>query len=600
MAGGILRPDFRGAGGGPVGRFRNTFDLAMMLIRRPAAFVFLAAMAATPIGAQQARANTAPYHTHQQLAAALDSIVRGKPQLLQLTELTKSAGGRAVHAVRVGAGANVDNRPAVLVIANAYGPHVLGTEIALRALRDLSSAHGRDTAVTALLERNTVYVIPRLNPDAAEAFFQSPLTERTRNATKYDDDKDGLVDEDGPADLNGDGVITMMRIADPSGPWMTDPVDAALLRRADPKKGEVGRYRLVVEGRDADGDGGIGEDPAGGVDINKNFSNDFEFFREGGDFPFSSDEARAVAEFFQQKQGIAAVYVIGAQDNLIRPWEGRRVPGIAGNPQGTSAGGPLTAILPDDTPWFAEIGRRFRQTTGFSRVPPTAEARGDLLSWVYYHMGRFGFGTRGWWPADATADTARGARRPETPDPIAEERNAYRWLRANAPDQIVAWTAIQHPDFPGRTVEVGGIKPYALLNPPPALVDSVTSKHSSFVRDLAAALPRLAIREVRVEATGARVFRVTAQIANTGYLPTNAAIGVQVRWSRRVRVDLVTGPGQSIATGRSMQLINSIDGSGSSVEVSWLVVGDPGSTVTLKAETPMAGAVSETITLRAR
>ena len=62
----------------------------------------------------------------------------------------------------------------------------------------------------------------------------------------------------------------------------------------------------------------------------------------------------------------------------------------------------------------------------------------------------------------------------------------------------------------------------------------------------------------------------------------------------------VTGSGQTIASGRNMQLLNPIPGSGGSQELSWLVVGAPGSTVTLKADTPMAGSVSETITLRAR
>ncbi|MGV3707691.1 MAG: M14 family metallopeptidase [Gemmatimonas sp.] len=549
--------------------------------------------------AQTARTGTAPYHTQQQLASALDSIVRGKPTLFQLTELTKSAGGRAIPMIRVGAGTNVDARPAVLLIANAHGPHVVGTEIALRTLRDFSLKFGSDTAVTSLLNRNTVYVVPRLNPDAAEAFFQSPLYERTRNDLKYDDDKDGRVDEDGPADMNGDGVITLMRITDPTGTWIADSIDPALLRRADSRKGEAGKYRVIVEGRDTDKDGVVGEDPIGGIDINRNFANEFEFFKEGGDFPFASDEARAIAELFQAKQGIAAVYVIGPQDNLVRPWEGRVVPGIGGNPQGTSAGGPLTAILPGDSPWFAEMGRRFRTSTGFTRVPPAADAKGDVLSWVYYHMGRFAFGSRGWWVPDAPADTAR-SRRVDTPDAIGEERNAYRWLRANAPDQIVEWKAIQHPDFPGKVVEVGGIKPFALLNPPAAQLDAVTAKHSTFVQGLVAALPRLSLREIRVEAAGDRVFRVTAQIANNGYLPTNAAIGAQVRWSPRVRVDLVLGKDQSIVSGRNMQLLTNIDGSGGSTELSWLVVGAPGSTVTLKAETPMAGAVSETITLRAR
>ncbi len=567
----------------------------MMSLHR---LVLLVAALPLALGAQATR-STAPYATHQRLSAALDSVARARPQLVQVTELTKSPGGRGVHLVRLGAGRELDARPAVLLLANAYGPHIAGSEVALRTIRDLAAAYGSDAAVTALLDRVTLYVVPRLNPDAAEAFFRAPLYERTRNDGKTDDDRDGAVDEDGPADVNGDGVITMMRIADPRGEWIPDPIDPQLMRRADPRKGEVGRFRLMVEGRDADGDGLFGEDGPGGTDVNKNFSNEFEFFRDGGEFPFEADEARAIAELFTTKPGIVAVYVLGPQDNLMRPWEGRRVPGIAGNPQGTSAGGPLTAMLPEDAPWLAEVSRRFRETIGVTRNPVSADGKGDPLSWAYYHMGRFAFGARAWWIPDAPADTAR-ARRPETPDPIAEERNAYRWLRANAPDQIVEWTAVQHPDFPGRTVEVGGIKPFATLVPPASALDAVAARHIAFVKDLAGMLPQLALREIRVEAAGARVFRITAQVANTGYLTTTSAIGVRVRWPRRVRVDLETGAGQSIVSGRGMQLIDAITGSGGSVELSWLVVGDPGSTVTLKAATPMAGAASETITLRAR
>ena len=136
--------------------------------------------------------------------------------------------------------------------------------------------------------------------------------------------------------------------------------------------------------------------------------------------------------------------------------------------------------------------------------------------------------------------------------------------------------------------------------PPAAELDGIAKKHGDFVKQLVGMLPQLALREIRVEQVQQRVFRITAQVANTGYLPTNAAIGAAVRWPRRVRVDLITGEGQSIASGRNQQLINAIAGSGGATELSWLVVGAPGSTVTLKAETPMAGSVSETITLRAR
>jgi hypothetical protein len=218
-------------------------------------------------------------------------------------------------------------------------------------------------------------------------------------------------------------------------------------------------------------------------------------------------------------------------------------------------------------------------------------------------MGRLAFGSYGWVMPAMPADTARGAARAErgdAPDPLADERAALRWLRANAPGAIVEWRRVSHPDFPGRVVEVGGFRPYARLNPPAALLDSVLAAQTAFVRELAGLLPRVALREVRVEPVGDRAFRVTAQVANEGFLPTQSAIGARVRWQRPVRVELRTGDGQEIAGGRAVQLLAPVPGSGRSTELSWLVVGAPGGTVTLEAASPSAGRASQTITLRAR
>ena len=543
----------------------------------------------------------AGYHDHAALGRALDSLQRAHPRLVQVTTIARSPGGRAVHAVRLGAGEDVDARPALLVVANAYGPHVVGSEIALGAVGRLAARYGRDSAATRLLDRTTVYVVPRANPDAAEALFQSPLAERAANGGKEDDDRDGATDEDGPEDLNGDGLITMMRVRDPAGEWMADAVDPFLMRRATAAKGERGGWSVHVEGVDDDRDERWNEDGPGGTDVNKNYSYEYPWFAEGaGIHQLSSDEARAITDFVVAHPNVAAAYVLGPQDNLIKAWEFRRTTGIGGNPTGTSAGGPLQSILQPDEAWMSEVARRYRTATGQSKGPASAPTGGDLLSHLYYDMGRFAFGSYGWVMPELPADTTKGAPRPETPDPAADERAALRWLRANVPGAIVEWRAVQHRDFPGRTVEVGGFRPYARLNPPAALLDSVVAKQAAFVEELAGMLPSVALREVRVEPVGDRVFRVTAQVANDGFLPTQSAIGARVRWQRPVRVELKTGGDQQIAGGRAVQLLSPVAGSGRSTELSWLVVGAPGSAVTLEAASPSAGRASQRIILQAR
>jgi hypothetical protein len=444
-------------------------------------------------------------------------------------------------------------------------------------------------------------VVPRLNPDASEAFFAPVRADRRGNDAKDDDDRDGAVNEDAPDDLNGDGLITMMRVkVDAGGEWMVDPIDPSLMRRADVTKGERGTHRLMIEGRDDDGDEVFNEDGLGGTDIAINFANNYTFFVPGaGEHAFSSPESRAIAELVTARLNIAAVYVLGMQDNLVKPWEGRTVPGIGGNPQGTSAGGPLTATLPADNAWFTEVGKRAsRPVTG--QDPVSAAEAGDPLSWAYFHMGRFAFGSRVWWPGKAPADTAAGRRAP-TPDPIAAERNDYRWLKANLPGAFVEWAAVSGYTIDGKPVEVGGFAPGATLNPPAATLDTLGRKQADWVVELAKMLPSVAlVRPATVEAVGPRTWRITAEVTNGGYLPTNAAIGARSRLPMRVKVEMKLGNGQSLASGRKLQFIDALRGSGSMQRFEWIVVGDAGATVTLNVGAPNAGSATETITLRAR
>jgi hypothetical protein len=558
------------------------------------AAVLLAALA-LPSGAQSRP--TDGYHTAARLGTVLDSIARAKPALVKVSTLATSPGRRPVHLVRLG---GAEEKPALLILAGAYGPQVSSSEVALRIVRDLARRHGSDSSVTRMLAAQTVYVIPRLNPDASEAFFGALRHERAGNDAASDDDRDHVTDEDGPDDLNGDGLITMMRVRAVDGEWIPDAVDPMLMRRADAARGERGTYKLLTEGRDNDGDDRYNEDGPGGTDLSRNFANNFPWFTAGsGQHPFADAESRAVAEFVSTQQNIAAIYVLGMQDNLIKPWEGRRVPGIAGNPQGTSAGGPLTAPLPEDNGWMNEVSRRFKATTGWSEGPASAAEQGDPLSWAYYHMGRYAFGSRVWWPGKAPVDTAAGRRAPN-PDPIADERNTYRWLRAHNPSALIEWKPANGVMIDGEQVEVGGFAPFATLNPSAGGLDSAATKHTAFVVQLADMLPQVRLDRVRVTEVGPRVYRVTADVVNDRYLATNAAIGARSRLPLRVKVELALGRGQTLSGGRRQSYINALRGSGGRESFEWVIVGDAGATVTLTAGSPIAGIVTETISLRAR
>jgi len=594
---------------------RTIGDQVTRIIARPAALItLLLSTAGTAAAAQE------DYHDHDRLSAALREIARSSDGLAELQTIATSPGGRDVLALRIGSGDRLDERPALLIFANAYGPHLVGSEVALRLARRFVAAADTAGAVASALARHVVYVIPRLNPDAAEAFFDSPRVERVRNDRPSDDDGDWEVDEDGFEDLDGDGVIGQMRVYDPAGDWAADSTESALHYEVDRSRGERGAFRILTEGVDDDGDEEWNEDPRGGTDVNANFSYEYEFFRPtGGVHQMSAPEARGLAEFVVDHPNIAAVYVLGPQDNLMTPWEHRPGSGIAGNPQGTSQGGPLESVLEEDEPYFAEMARRFERLTGAAGTPDAVDEGGDPLRWAYYHMGRPAFGSRVWWIPDvkaedaedadkaadkaadeaepADADEAEPAEAKPEEDRLADERNDLRWLRRNHPDAVIPWTVVDHPDFPDTRVEVGGIAPFARLNPPASMLDSLGDAQWMFVAMLLDALPRIELGEVEVTRLGRRTFRVTARIFNDGYLPTVQAIGDRVGWPRKLRVELVTN-GQEIVGGRPIQLVGAVEGNGGSRELSWVVVGDDGSSVSLRVASPVAGDLDRTVVLR--
>ena len=559
--------------------------------------VLLTAVLATPGAAQSPSTG---YQNAAELQRSIERLARDHRTVVTVSEVARSPGKRPVTAIRLGAGGDPDSRPALLVLANAFGPHVVGSEIAMRIATQLATGYGRDASVTSLLDARTIYLIPRANPDAAEAFFGAPLYEQIRNDGTADDDHDWLVDEDGPEDLNGDGLITMMRVHDPAGEWMADSANPALLRKADRAKGEVGVYRLYTEGRDNDRDQAWNEDPAGSTAVSANFTHQYDFFGDAtGLYPMSAPETKGVADFLIAHPNIAAVYVLGPQDNLLTPWKHEGGKGTGGKAEVTPAEGPLKSILEADQPFYGELAARFQKATGSKTGPMSAPLSGDPLSWAYYDMGRWAFGSRVWWIPGAPArdTTAAGAGAAAYPDSLKADANAFRWIAANGGAGFVDWKRIDHPDFPGREVEVGGFAPFVGINPPATMLDSLARGQLAFVTELAGALPRITLRNVRVTAVGSRTYRIEAELANEGYFPTLSAIGVKAFWPRRVRLALDPGKGE-IVGGRAVELVGPIPGSGASEKFRWVVVGDAGSTVTITASSPVAGSASAPVTLR--
>ncbi len=302
----------------------------------------------------------------------------------KVSSLGRTLGGREIWLITLSMNApndslKPDDKPAVLLLGNVHAPQLVGSELALRIARRLAgtspkgaadgvqpkSAAAEDVAVDRarqLLHRYTVYIIPRPNPDASEAFFRPPFYERAVNLRSTDDDRDGAIDEDPFEDLNGDGLITMLRIEDPSGPYLPHPADGRVLIKADPKRNEQGRYRVITEGIDNDHDELFNEDPPGGVSFNRSFSFQYPFFQPGaGPHQVSEIESRAVADFAFTHPNIALVMSFAPEDNLLEPWKSEK-----------DSDRIKTSVLSADAEHLNYLAEQYRATAWPQRRPGVA------------------------------------------------------------------------------------------------------------------------------------------------------------------------------------------------------------------------------------
>jgi hypothetical protein len=525
---------------------------------------FLAMMGAAWLGSAVPLSANPALKGYSNYAALADRVEKlAKSELVEVASLGRTLGGREVFVLTIGT-APADEKPAILVVGNVHAPHLVGSELAMRLAEEVASRAEKDAAVKELLARYTIYVLPRPNPDGSERAWKAPFEERDGNDRASDDDRDGRTGEDPADDLDGDGWITSLRVADESGRYMPHPDDPRVLIEADPKKNERGAYLLLAEGRDNDGDGEFNEDASRGTSFNRNFTFRYKYLQSGtGPNAVSEIETRAAADFAFDHPNIAVVFTFTPEDNLFNPWK-------PAAPQGTIR----TNLVPADAPYVSWIAERYRQTVGGENAPSPPSGEGSFSEWAYFHYGRWSLAARGWWVPKFAAPAAGEAD--DAPKPSGEKRgsdeiNDLRWLARKKIDGFVDWRPIEHPDFPGQKVEVGGFKPFYRLNPPAGELAGLAAKHADFVLGLPELLGSVHIRAAKAERLGPGIFRVTADVVNRGYLPTMSDMGRTSRQHQVLQVALELPGGSTYLQGSPRRSIEPLAGGGGNAETTWIV-----------------------------
>ncbi|MFT4605089.1 MAG: hypothetical protein ACI9W4_001828 [Rhodothermales bacterium] len=599
------------------------------------------------------------YHTYDALTRQVNSLVTSHSGLASAESIGTTLEGREVWLVTIAnrQGTPLSERPAVLVAANLEGNQLVGSELSLEAMRYLLESYDTDAEVKARLDETVFYFMPRVNPDGAERAFAAVQTGSPFNTSDYDDDNDARMNEDGPEDLNGDGLITVMRVADPKGDYMIDPDEPRLMKKADASEGESGTHSIYWEGRDSDGDGFYNDDGPGGVDMNRNFQHEYPYYAAGAGIHMVSErESRAVLDFVIANRNVAMMLVYGASDNLVTApndkgelgeakgldlWSfadasiaGARDVGVfetqtrgfgqfggfrqQGNQGGSSGGGgtrPATTVSRDDVAYYKSVSEEYREVTGLDAVPPIRKPEGALFQYGYFQYGVPSFSTPGWAPsvaadssetevegaAAATGGRGGGGRSAGAPGGSGSSAGGdsadaalLKWMDANEIDGFAAWSAYDHPEL--GAVEIGGFKPYQSLNPPAAMIAEMGPKQGGFIAHLATLYADVQIAETEVISEGGGIFRVKAQIENAGFLPTSSAQGVRSRSVRPTMVQLDIEPEALLSGSAKTSFFQATDGSGKRQSFEWIIKGTRGQSVELRVVSQKGG--SDTRTLR--
>ena len=243
-------------------------------------------------------------HTYAEVADYLEQVVEAYPQITKLHTIGKSFLGKDLLVLELTNTETGDgiSKPGYWIDGNLHAGEVAGGEISLHTIQTLTSEYGKDPLITAILDTKTFYIMPKLNPDGSDHVITKP--DGMRSVVRpYDDDGDGEEDEDPGEDLNGDGYVTLMRVRDPNGSLRTSPEDPRLMvsvKDGNDPAAWKGEWTVYQEGIDSDNDGRFNEDGVGGIDINRNFPENWQpdpISYHPGAYPLSESESRAVVDF---------------------------------------------------------------------------------------------------------------------------------------------------------------------------------------------------------------------------------------------------------------------------------------------------------------
>lgn len=145
------------------------------------------------------------YHTRDEVAHELDSIARSYPDITMLDTIGySSCDSIPLFGLKISDNPTVDeDEPAVLYIGCHHAEEILGIEICMYMISELTSNYSTDSTITGWIDDREIWFVPLMNPDGHSVVMAPPET-LWRDTTWRDNKRDN--NNSGFFELEHDGV----------------------------------------------------------------------------------------------------------------------------------------------------------------------------------------------------------------------------------------------------------------------------------------------------------------------------------------------------------------------------------------------------------
>jgi murein tripeptide amidase MpaA len=412
-------------------------------------------------------------------------------------------------------------------------------------------------------------------------------------------------------DIDGDGRVLSMRVADAHGSWKKHPEDTRLMVPREPGDIAGEFFRIMPEGLLRNYDGlKISANPnLEGLDLNRNFPAYWrqEFEQAGaGPYPTSEPEVRAMVDFVAKHPNIGAAISFHTHSGVLL------------RPMGTQA---ATDMTPEDLWVYKRFGELGTKLSGYPAISifhdfkyHPKEIITGTQDWVYEHLGALFWTVELWAPNREAGITDYQWIEWYRDHPVEDELKLLAWSDAHCDGRAcVEWRPFLHPQL--GPVEIGGWdKLNFWRNPPPHLREREVARFPGWLATLALSLPKLELLRTEVRALGADTWRIRFAVANSGYLPSHISKRALERKTARGTVFEIQLPeGVTLIGGRQRVVGPHLDGhapntsqlafrpppelTGDRAVAEWVVQAPVGTRLALTASADRAGRVRTEVTL---